>query len=263
MPRTGPEIDAEAQCLRLDAQSVIDAAEARLVAAKKGVATAVATAKSAQNSLDQIPTAGDLDDAEGHCTVARTHLSNARVLAEDAFAGVVGGDPKDEWKECRVSIDRFDKILVDLRKTGFGFITALVGASALLIATTASRPPPELQFFAFAIIGLLIITLYGIDRKHQVWLNTSVKRAMALELRLNYRITQDISDKFNKFEAFFIGIFLYLTLLVMTTGIFWAALEGSARYQPWILYGGLSALVVIIAVGVSSWLRERRSSSKR
>jgi hypothetical protein len=31
----------------------------------------------------------------------------------------------EEWKECRFSIDRFDRLLVDLRKTGFGFVTAL------------------------------------------------------------------------------------------------------------------------------------------
>jgi hypothetical protein len=48
---------------------------------------------------------------------ARTHLTNARACAEDAFTGIVGGDPKAEWKECRILIDRFDKLLVDLGKT--------------------------------------------------------------------------------------------------------------------------------------------------
>jgi hypothetical protein len=43
---------------------------------------------------------------------------------------------KDEWKECRATIGRFDGLLVDLRKTGFGFVTAIVSGPTFLFAYT-------------------------------------------------------------------------------------------------------------------------------
>src|SRR6516225_8736097 len=57
--------------------------------------------------------------------IAEAYEAAARVL-KAAVVAVTGQDSSvlDEWKECRLTIDRFDKILVDLRKVGFSFITA-------------------------------------------------------------------------------------------------------------------------------------------
>jgi hypothetical protein len=38
----------------------------------------------------------------------------------------------DEWKACRKYIDKFDKLLIDLRKYGFSFVTGLMTAGSFL-----------------------------------------------------------------------------------------------------------------------------------
>jgi len=61
---------------------------------------------------------------------AAIEKSAAALKASCDLLGVSGLESKagslvDEWKECRATIDRCDKILVDLRKTGFGLVTAI------------------------------------------------------------------------------------------------------------------------------------------
>ena len=82
--------------------------------------------------------------AEQRYEEAREIVENARMLS-DREEGHSVAEKKDEWKECRITIDRFDKLLVDLRKTGTGFITALIGASALFLPKTL---PPKLRQLA-------------------------------------------------------------------------------------------------------------------
>jgi hypothetical protein len=153
MPRSAAEINAEAQRLRHEAGELAAVTQARLQEAQQTINAAAQTAQGAQDAADQAVAATGANNilvAEGHCATARSRLALARSNAAQAFAGVAGGDPKDEWKECRTSIDRFDKLLVDLRKTGFGFITAIVGAAALLQSQVAGAP--ELKFSVFVII---------------------------------------------------------------------------------------------------------------
>ena len=59
--------------------------------------------------------------------------SSSELIGAVGFVGTIGSSV-DEWKECRATIDRCDKILVDLRKTGFGFVTAVVGAATFLFS---------------------------------------------------------------------------------------------------------------------------------
>jgi hypothetical protein len=53
MPRTAAEINAEAQVIRQDAQSVIGPAQAQLAVVQQAVAEALAAAEAARNSVDQ------------------------------------------------------------------------------------------------------------------------------------------------------------------------------------------------------------------
>ena len=88
---------------------------------------------------------------------------------------VANPEVKDEWKECRSTIDRFDKILVDLRKTGFGFVTAIVSGATFFFVPDRTKPVLEdARFSVFTIIMVLTLTLYVVDRVHQVWLQEAV-----------------------------------------------------------------------------------------
>jgi hypothetical protein len=134
------------------------------------------------------------DDAMREMTTAFTNVSNASptqmadttaAAARVAAAGLqttstllnaaIPPQPHeskslDEWKECRTTIDRCDKLLVDLRKTGFGFVTAVVALYSLLLFATcaifwASIPliaedlfsAPRANIYGAFVIGLLVI----------------------------------------------------------------------------------------------------------
>jgi hypothetical protein len=128
-------------------------------------------------------------------------------------------------------------LLVDLRKTGFGFVTAIVIAAAFLLGpitpvSTASTPPqaavtsgPLVKLATFGIIALLIVALFAIDRVHQIWLNTAVDRAKVLESLLDYKLTNTLSNQLKRHDTVLIGIVLYIVLLVITGGIFVISLE--------------------------------------
>jgi multidrug efflux pump subunit AcrA (membrane-fusion protein) len=255
MPRSAAEINAEAQRLDQEAQDIVARAQARLGVAQQTTASAQTSAQEARTSAADAlreTAAGNVIGAESHCTAATAHLAAAVTYATQAFAGVAGGDPKEEWKECRQSIDRFDKLLVDLRKTGFGFITTIVGASALFIGTTNTPPSEELQFGVFAIIGFLIIMLFAVDCTHQVWLKTAVSRAIDLETqRLNYTITTNIRNKFKGWEAGIIGVGLYALLLATTSAIFLVAAHASGHtdYRWWIVGSSVVAGAWIVGFG--------------
>jgi hypothetical protein len=168
--------------------------------------------------------------AEQRYEEAREIVENARMLS-DREEGHSVAEKKDEWKECRITIDRFDKLLVDLRKTGTGFITALIGASALFlpktpsaeVAATSMPAMPDnvwIKFSVFATIVVLIVGVYIVDRIHQVFLESSVKRASELEQLIGYKITQDLTASVGVWQAFVVGVFLYILMIVAVGAIF-------------------------------------------
>jgi hypothetical protein len=143
--------------------------------------------------------------------------ATSELISAVGFTGTVGS-PVDEWKECRATIDRCDKILVDLRKTGFGFVTAVVGVAAYVLNDRVEFAP---KASILTMLVLLIVTLYIVDLAHQTWLSVSVRRAEELERRLNFALTQNISVGYAAAKAVYVGLALYLILLAATSGIFW------------------------------------------
>jgi hypothetical protein len=110
-----------------------------------------------------------------------------------------------------------------------------------------TQPSAELKFAAFVIIGLLIVTLFGIDRTHQAWLRAAVMRAMELEISLNYKITQNIHGTFKGTEAVILGVVVYPILFLATSFIFWESLDGSiGPYRSWTIDGGVAGLLAIL-----------------
>jgi hypothetical protein len=160
------------------------------------------------------------------------------------------GPPIDEWKECRATIDRFDKILVDLRKTGFGFVTALVSAVAFLFN---DQTEPRIKVSIFAILTLLVITLYAIDLVHQVWLRQTVNKARDLEVMLGFELSRAISAKFKKLDAAILGVALYVCLLAAAGWVFIAAIthENMAGGHHVTIF--VIAAIGTIVIGGSAW----------
>jgi hypothetical protein len=98
-----------------------------------------------------------------------------------------------EWKECRVTIDRFDKIIVDIRKHGFVTITAFLTAGAFL---SSKLPDLELtdggKCVVAGVIILLTCALFLVDRCHEVFLRSAVERAQELEGKMKMQLTSRI-----------------------------------------------------------------------
>jgi hypothetical protein len=132
--------------------------------------------------------------------------------------------------ECRTTIDRCDKLLVDLRKTGFGFVTAVVGASVYVFGKS-DHAGNDAKSLLVCMLVMLIIILYLVDLAHQTWLSVAVERAKVLEREpeLNFTLTQDIGKEFASSMAFGLGCALYSLLLFATCAIFWASIPLAAE----------------------------------
>ena len=108
-------------------------------------------------------------------------------LPKPTTAILAGDDLRlKEWAECRATVGRLDTILVDLRKLGFSFITALLTASAFLSflgVPTKDVPAPPLvaRVAPFIVIMFLIAALFSVDNYYEVLLSGAVERALDLE----------------------------------------------------------------------------------
>jgi hypothetical protein len=186
--------------------------------------------------------ARDLPQAEAQC--CRAQDAAGRALTSSAEA-VGAADFKTEWEECRRSIDRFDKILVDLRKTGFSFLTAIIGATAIWLGQASLIPSvtasisgvggvgksANILVGVHAVIMLLILALYVVDRSHQVWLHVAVKRAKCCEEHLGFNLTTSISKQLGAGTADRIGFILYLVLLLAASFIFVEGIKPLSRFH--------------------------------
>jgi hypoxanthine phosphoribosyltransferase len=85
-----------------------------------------------------------------------------------------------EWIESRASIDRFDRIAVDLRKYGFSLITFLIMASSIAFQSTQLTSPLPILIVSY-VITILICGLFLTDRYYEVLLLSSVLRSRQLE----------------------------------------------------------------------------------
>jgi hypothetical protein len=164
---------------------------------------------------------------------------------------------KDEWKECRSTIDRFDKILVDLRKTGFGFVTAIVSGATFFFVPDKTKPVLDSTKFAvFTIIMVLTFTLYVVDRVHQVWLQEAVDRARDLETKLGFQISTILGSRYTRRHAIWLGAALYFMLAGAVYMAFVFASDapwGRGTYQ-WLMAIELIVGLALVDV-VSLWGR--------
>jgi hypothetical protein len=271
-PLTEAEIVDGSRQLTEDADVITGALEARKQAADRmreyahqTADQAIAIAHTARARAEEAAkrAATNRVDAEVAYRRAREEVENARLLF-DRHEGHAVAEKKDEWKECRVTIDRFDKLLVELRKTGVAFITALIGASALFLpkgGSSSTAPSfadhPWVKFSVFGAIVTLIVGIYLVDRIHQILLELTVRRAEELEQHMGYRLTQDLGVGVRAWLAVLVGVLLYVVMTVAvgviftisdTTGLF--DMSWPPSYAQLVVTGSLVAVLFIISFAV-------------
>jgi len=123
-----------------------------------------------------------------------------------------------EWTECRSTIARLDAILVDLRKVGFSFITALLTASSFLslVDPKSAAAPTPMRAASFIAIMVLIAALFAIDSYYQILLSGAVERALDLEATTDppLRLSKYLSINIQRTWATVVTLILYLVLLL-------------------------------------------------
>jgi hypothetical protein len=126
----------------------------------------------------------------------------------------------NEWTECRAIIARLDAILVDLRKVGFAFVTALLTASTFLslhgvTAQNVPDTPVQARAAAFTAIMVLIGALFLVDSYYEVLLSAAVERTLDLEAQTDppVRITKYLSINTHRSRVSDVTHSLYAVLL--------------------------------------------------
>lgn len=280
--RTQAEAIAETEAVEADSRLITASLQAKAEAAQKAQSatkivtdTVRALAEDARKAAVTARTAaseGKMLDAEALILAARAASAEAAKLGHSVAPPPALGDPKDEWKECRNSIDRFDKLLVDLRKTGFGFLTAIVSGAALLLAqnvvvggqAVAALPQSNvlaIKSAVFFIIAILILVLYFVDRVHGIWLREAVARATQLEGQLGYSLTINLSAKIEPWVAHGVGLAIYLAFYAATAVVFWMALDLTG--VPWLSNSYLWFVAICWLVGSAIILATGIISARR
>jgi hypothetical protein len=103
---------------------------------------------------------------------------------------------KEEWKEARASIARFDNISVDLRKYGFSLISTIITAIVFFLGT--KQPESLLPIvLAPASVMILIWGLFLADIYNEVLLLGCVQRAKDIE-----SISSELLKENSGFESY-------------------------------------------------------------
>jgi ketosteroid isomerase-like protein len=127
-------------------------------------------------------------------TVFARRGNDWRIVADIYGWAVTPVNAVDEWKECRTSIDRFDKLIADVRKYGFTLITGLLTAGAFAFAKLdGAALTPALRVGASVVLMTLVFGLFTVDRYLEMFLRAAVTRARQLEQSLALSLTQMIS----------------------------------------------------------------------
>ncbi len=145
--------------------------------------------------------------------------------ATQSTQGNAGSDPEreihlKEWEKARDFLKLFDEKLHDLRKFGFGFVTALIAANGILFsAKEESGASAEIKFAVFLVTLILIMALQLIDRNYIVFQKAAATRALVLERKLNIELSEIITDRYRSrnIEIFvwaIYGIFMFCVLLL-------------------------------------------------
>jgi hypoxanthine phosphoribosyltransferase len=166
---------------------------------------------------------------------------------------------ESEWQETRSSIDRFDKICVDLRKYGFSLITFMITASSIAFEATGLTSVLPVLIVPFSIMTL-ICGLFLADRYYEVLLLACVLRSRQLEdtsqgiletkssvyHRLN--LTTFLEDNVQKTRAHLFSLLIYLLFIAASFLLGFFSLM--AYFQQAGKPASIGPLIVLVVFGV-------------
>lgn len=133
---------------------------------------------------------------------------------------------RDEWKESRVTIDRFDKISIDLRKYGFSLVTLIITGTSIVFNAAQVTNPLPLVIVPIAIF-ILLLGLFFADSYYQVLLLAAILHSRQLEnvhkevvnslgvgnFYFGLNLTNFLEDKVQKSKAYTYTIAIYFLFL--------------------------------------------------
>lgn len=136
---------------------------------------------------------------------------------------------RDEWQEARGTIDRFDKITVDIRKYGFSLIALIISTSTIIFDAAKVENPLPLAIVPI-VVGILTLGVYLADNYYQVLLLSTILHARQLEnvhkeilsqqikhqMYLGWNLTNYIEDKVQKSKAYLNTIVIYVLFLLVS-----------------------------------------------
>lgn len=189
-----------------------------------------------------------------------------------------------EWKESRLSIDRFDKITVDLRKYGFSFVALIISSSSIIFDAAKIQNPLPLIIVPI-VVALLTLSLFLADSYYQVLLLAAILHARHLEnvhkeilsrgsigqVYFGMNLTNYIEDRVQKTKAHLYTVIVYVLFLLIGSllGYFslWTYEVNSHNFDIeqyfWILTLGFSVILstlLFISRGVNILLAEMRQT---
>ncbi len=147
---------------------------------------------------------------------------------------------KEEWKECRTSIARFNTILIDLRKYGFTIISSVVAAFSIIFGTLKKDSAIQIDsaipmIVVPSVILILLFSLFLADRYYEILLMGAIARCQHLE-----NVSHELFD-----EKLNSNIYLRLDL---TTSLEAYIQKFSARYYSTLLYFGFVISVTLLGI---------------
>jgi hypoxanthine phosphoribosyltransferase len=190
----------------------------------------------------------------------------------------------EEWKESRATIDRLDKISVDLRKYGFSIITLIISSSSIIFDAARIQNPLPLIIVPFS-IAILTLSLFLADNYYQVLLLSSILHARQLEnahmaslsqagkgqIYYGLNLTNAVEDKVQKSRAHvyvFIVYLLFLLISFILGGFSMLVYEMNTHdsgITPYVLaflggYGIVILFIVVISRSVITLTNEMRKT---
>jgi hypothetical protein len=133
-----------------------------------------------------------------------------------------------EWEKCLESTKNFDDILIDLRKYGFTFISALIGSEVFFGLALGAQNAILLT------VATITVVIYWLDLYYRNALSGSLLRSIFLEMfRLEGGLTYTVSSLYAKTKSEYYIVLLYGGLFA--TSIYIAAILNSVVVSPHML----------------------------
>lgn len=102
----------------------------------------------------------------------------------------------EEWRECQNLISRLDKVIMNLRKFVCSAVVFFVAANVVFVTLKQH----EVMLYRFHIVMAILLLsfvclLFILDNSHQVYLRNTLKRAVAIEKKIDFDFSIGIFSK--------------------------------------------------------------------